>query len=295
MTQRTLVASRSRWARRALVAAVLVAGTALSASAQTLRPDFYPGAADPYRDPAKYEAFLARNHEMIARFAALVAEMRDHPDQRGCIGKPLFTCVATLSQYLPIGTEFFTGTEFERMNWPFDEQTGINGAPILPPKLELKILLPDYHGGGVVFVEFDKTTRIVTSIRLPLAGDALNAQTFADYEATKIYDVAAAALPADCVPADRAAFYRLINSESKLNQRGEHTDDVSPVEISTSSAVIGGVTLCGMKLEIENYGISSTEDVSLDNPHGVFAGHALTISPATPVSKSSKSPRKGTR
>jgi hypothetical protein len=288
MTQEISSAAQARLRLRLVVAAIFSAGISVSASAETPRPGFYPGAADPYRNPAKYEAFLARNHELIGRFATIVAEMREHPDQRGCIGRPLFTCVATLSQYLPIGTEFFAGAEFERMNWPFDEQTDINGAPVMPPQLQLKVLLPEYHGGGVVFVEFSKATRIVTSIRLPLAGDALNAQTFADYEATKIYDVAAAALPTDCIQADRQAFYRLINSEAKLNQRGEHTDDLSPVEISTSSAVIGRVTLCGMKLEIENYGLSSTEEVSLENPHGVFAGHALTISSAPPAPNSSK-------
>ncbi|HUO13028.1 MAG TPA: hypothetical protein VMU37_09780 [Caulobacteraceae bacterium] len=264
--------------RAAALTAALALFGASGASCAPLTPDFYPGASDPFSARAPAD-FLQRNGADLKRLGALILEYREHPEERGCANRPVFECIATLAQTFPIGSEVFDDPQARHMNWPFDAQTDINGKPLVPPEVALTILTGDVVGRPIIFLTVDQDG-VVRSVMMPLLSNVLSAQTYDDYEATKVYEMAAAVLEPGCHLPDRTTFYRLIENEAKPHEKGDSSTDASMLGISENNFLRAPFQVCDYTLSAEFTGGESTEDVTLDNPHGVSVMYSLTISRA---------------
>jgi len=264
---------------RTAALAILLALASAGARAQpALAPDVYVGMVDPYITLGDVKTFKARNYAALVQLANRIAAIKAHPDQRGCLGKPVFDCMATLAQSYPIGTQITNNKEYFSLNWPFDEQTDINGKPIQLASIEIRFLSPEM--GQSALASLGVTGGTVTNVSMPLLSDPLSAKTFAEYEATRAYDMASVILGPVCAMPDRTTFYRLMNSASSPDKlEGRRFDESSSTQIAESTLLSATFFICGYKLEAQQYGHVSTESVTINNPHGVGVLHSLLIYP----------------
>jgi hypothetical protein len=263
---------------RPLIAALAIALSvgATSVAGPAPKPDFYPGQASPIYDNAAYKAFLAHNQAKLQQIGSLILLARANPPIRGCAGRPVFACIASLAQVYPIATEFAADPKLHEMNAPLDDaDVDINGKPIPISSVSLRILGDDIR---IILLMLDDAGR-VRSANVSLAGDPLRARTFDEYEATGVYEAAQAVMPGECDLGDRRKFYQLVENQMKPTRSISGGQDISDTALGDHTRSETTAHLCGVILNIGLYTSVSTDDVTLENPHGVYANASLSVEP----------------
>jgi hypothetical protein len=269
------------WIRAVALALPLVAASISTAEAADLPPGFYPGGAEPViLDRDAYKAFVARNQDKLQRIVQFITIIRANPQMKGCAGADKFVCIASLAQTFPIGSRFVADPKYRSQNAPLDDaDVDINGKPI-----KANIMLTILHGqmgvDPLMAVMLDQNDDgKVTRVDVSLAGNPLSAKTFDDYEQTHVYEVALAIMPGTCDLTDRRKFYQFIENTLKPTLTGSHSVDASALAITDNNSMEVSGTLCGLPVSIRSMGTVSTDDVTLENPHGVSVSHWFTVGP----------------
>ena len=268
------------WIRTLALAISLAAASISTAQAADLPPGFYPGGAEPViLDRDAYKAFVARNQDKLQRIVQFITIIRANPQMNGCVGADEFVCIASLAQTFPIGSPFVVDPKYRAQNAPLDDAgVDINGKP-----LKSHVMLTILHGqlgvDPLMAVMLDQNDDgKVTRVDVSLSGNPLSATTFDDYEQTHVYEVARAIMPGTCDLSDRRKFYQFIENTLKPTLTGSHSVDASALAITDNNSVEVSGTLCGLPVSIRSMGTVSTDDVTLENPHGVSVSHWFTVS-----------------
>jgi hypothetical protein len=258
-----------------LVAALLLAigGTA---RAGNLPPDFYPGGSEVMiTDKGAYKSFLEHNRAKLQQIGIAIAVMRANPQTRGCIDATVSACIATMAQIYPVGSHFTADPRYQSQNAPLDDpESDINGKPLRSPAIMLTLL-----GGGpfrMVFLD-EAENNMVDAVNISLADNPLRAKTFDDYERTKVYESATAVMPGTCDLSDRRAFYQFIENVMKPTLSSSHDVDANALAITDHTGASIHGQLCGLDVEIGESGSVSTDNVTLENPHGVSVRYWLAV------------------
>jgi hypothetical protein len=236
-----------------------------AAAVSESKPGFYPGALGLTEGDEAGARFLDHNKDRISHVNDLIEDIKSNPQHGGCIGKDIYSCIASLAQIYAVGT-MFTPDE-PSLEWPLDDQAvDVNGNAI-PVRQGSVELLPGVGGVDTVQsveLHFDAAGKI-TSLEFILAASVMMARTQADYQRTGVYNAAKAALPSTCDIGDELSFYRFIENKMKTNPSSDHDIDASGFSRSISATA----PLCGIRASVQTSTLHSTDRITLDNPSGL--------------------------
>lgn len=227
----------------------------------------------------------APNEAQAAAASAAPAE------SKGCIGRPLATCLATLRS----GFEFPDPDTIEAWIIANDE-VDVNGKPIdQSPSLSLsghfKAFIED---GKVQTIDVDYSrSKVVSSVLVHLRADPAIAETESGYRNTGLYEAMALVLGDDCPAIDRTDVYRFF--QNIVKPRIRYDDDDIEVDMTnaswTRSHHAKGLFYCGRRFEyVASYG-TDTDAITLENEHGFSSLIFIVLSAKGATESTSRKPR----
>jgi hypothetical protein len=202
---------------------------------------------------------------MILLFAS-AAGAQESP----CIGKPIAACVAALAA---AGHRDANPAETEREIGRLGA-VDVNGKPVGPKLVSVFGYLPQFPGRDVMLEITVGAGGTVTSLDANLPGNPKLAHTAEEYDATGLFEVAALILGGDCLKAGKLDFYKFFENTMKpkiktKNQAPDFSGGHAMTEVVLEKTPV--VPFCGRKIVYANLIGYDTDEISADNPHGIFA------------------------
>jgi hypothetical protein len=250
------------------------------ASAADPPPGFYPGGAEvSIEDRSAYQAFLERYKAKIQQIGMDILIVRANPQTKGCVGATVAACIASIAQTMPVGSHFVADRRYQSQNAPLDDpELDVNGKPLRSAAIDLTILVGTMGIDPMRVVFLDQAANgTVDRVDVSVAESPLTARTFDDYERTKVYEAAVAVMPGTCDLQDRRKFYQFIENVMKPTEKGDHSLDATALAITDSSSLEATGHLCGLDVGIRTDASVSTDNVTLENPHGVSVNYWLSV------------------
>jgi hypothetical protein len=227
--------------------------------------------------PARQEESVL-TAESVAAAAAIKTrnlELRSKPEERGCLGADAVTCLASMGFYVYISSTPPDLGGLGALKLPTPVERDIHGQPIsqmvsflvtFAPGVR-SIMPPDAIDADLFLVDGAHISRVTFFLPAP----PLFAKTESQWAATRVFELATAALGEKCVGTDRLAFYRRYDDAQKSDGASTGIDSVV-ADPSVSSSVRGHLDLCGARMVM-----TATGGVSMDA--GSYDGSLLSIEP----------------
>ncbi|HLY06129.1 MAG TPA: hypothetical protein VKR31_10305 [Rhizomicrobium sp.] len=205
---------------------------------------------------------------VTAAAAAAVAQPSETPN--GCLHQPLAACVVWLGQNMTITSDFDAQRALAAQ-----PEVDVNGKPLPGPTTAM--VMGDIDGLGIVpslpghfMVSMDLAPdKTVKGIEVGLPNDPAHAQTSAEYARTGLWQALNMMIGTPCV--DEATAYRFFENSVKPTI-SQPKKDTSLDSIHASESFFrhsAQVQLCGHKFSYSYLIGTDTNDISLENPHGV--------------------------
>jgi len=202
------------------------------------------------------------------------------PSAPGCLHQPLAACVAWLAQNMTVTSDWDAQRAIAAQ-----PQVDVNGKPIAGPTMAQVLgkipglgLLPSMPGDVTASMDLapDKT---VKSIEISLPHDPAQAKTAEEYARTGLWQAVNMMVGPPCAGMDEQATYRFF--ENSVKPTISHPKkDVTIDDIHASTTFFthsGDIAFCGHKFSYSNLIGTDTNDISLENPHGVSSMIGVSI------------------
>lgn len=253
-------------------------------------PGFYPGRRNGIVANGDYNFYLSRAQSKTVVVENRMAAIKSGQLEPGCIGKDVFTCMATMAQVMAVATDYQTGTDNIRANLDSDDpliardKIDVNGKTLSQGELSFSafvtglsksrtLIRDDALNISVGLSSNKKIRRMIVFLR----GDPLLAKTESEYDRTGIYEILSAVSMPKCTNINRLDVYKMIENHVKRHLKRTHDFEASMSDVSETGGEEGTAKFCGRKLWFYSFGGHAVSAVSLDNDTGIVGGSSLTI------------------
>lgn len=191
--------------------------------------------------------------------------------QGGCIGKALDTCLKNLH----------VGFHFDQFNHLAEdirrnEAVDVNGHRLNQnPGLVISGNLVGFgkiSQSGSVFLRYTQD-KIVSSIEVSLPSDPALANTTEEYAKSGLYEGIVLLMGSECSAINRMEVYKFFQNTVKphIINEGKKTEFHDTGVETSYTKEARDIPFCGKKFSYANQFGYNTEDITLNNPHGVSA------------------------
>jgi hypothetical protein len=235
---------------------------------------------------------------LAAGFVALFLVPAPSWAGEGCLHNDISACLARLA---PMMTKYSLDNINNEINKVLNE-VDINGerthkANRVAATLQFTHpIVPNYFDHRLAIIRFDDN-KIITRLDIDLDHSVGFAKTAEDYANSGIALAVDIALGSDCANiSDPSNLYRLVHklkSQVKLKEKREVNT------FSARDSIFGNsekVELCGALMSYSTSSGTDTNDITVNNPHGVFLSVSLVFEPlhsATPKATPAATKKKG--